>query len=290
MRRSSFWNDSTLKRQNRGKPSAEQLDYRETRTRFQHSVSALQVQWANEDAAEQTTRTADTEQMKNMNTDTKSKLVRLAYRAVRKDFFGDFTKFPAALAKVIGKHPAEFSNCREAVLAEFQNEEAAMPTSLSIKAEVAREQKASGLDYDTSFRVVAERCPTLARRTTIQNEEIAEELADSRKAGAELLEAVNVYFNNHPGMDRTKQADYQYVWNHVYKLNPEITSRLHRPGRPAANLWLPGASDGKTPARTPDKAFQTTGKTPVKEGKNYGSLGADNPAQRAAKISRAVHA
>jgi hypothetical protein len=85
------------------------------------------------------------------------------------------------------------------------------------------------------------------------------------------------------------KADYDLAFAVVSRDHPELMAAMHRPGRSPVNTWQPTDSDGETPERTPDKPFKPVGLTPAKE-KKFGAIDTESPAQRAAKISRAVHA
>jgi hypothetical protein len=91
----------------------------------------------------------------------------------------------------------------------------------------------------------------MQRRIAFQNEEQAEELADSGKAGKEFSELLNAWFVAHPNLDRAKQADYDRGYRTVAQAHPEVMSRMIKPRKGPTNFWRQTRSDGHTPARSP---------------------------------------
>jgi hypothetical protein len=185
-----------------------------------------------------------------MTQDPKSKLFRLVYRELRHHHFNQVAKFPEALAKVAAKHP-EFSNIKSEAAAEFANETASGPTPELFRQEVMVAQQANGGDYDLAFQVTCQKYPAMQRRIAFQNEEQAEELADSDKAGKEFGELLNTWFVLHPNLDRNKQADYDVGYRTVAQAHPEVMSRMIKPRKGPTNLWRKTSVDGHTPPRKP---------------------------------------
>ena len=248
MRIPSWQTECALRRQNRGKLNATELANEEQRTLLRKHISALHARWAIEDAAEPRVK-ADREN--NMTTnDQKTKLFKLTYRELRHHHFNQVAEFPKALAKVVAAHP-EFSNCKAEAAAEFTNETANAPTADQFQQEVLEAQRANGGNFDLAFRVTCQKFPAMQRRLTFQNEEQAEELADSGKAGKEFSELLNAWFVAHPNLDRAKQADYDRGYRTVAQAHPEVMSRMIKPRKGPTNFWRQTRSDGHTPARSP---------------------------------------
>jgi hypothetical protein len=250
MKLPSWQTTASLSRMNRGKKTSIEIATEEQRTHLRHHISILHAKWASEDAGEESTRTtADREN--NMTTnDQKTKLFKLTYRELRHSFFNQVAKFPEALAKVVAKHP-EFANVKADVAAEFTNETANALTADQFQQEVAAARLANGGDYSLAFRATYEKYPAMQRQLTFQNEEQAEELADSGKAGKEFSELLNTWFNNHPNLDRAKQADYDRGYRTTAQAHPEVMARMIRPRKGPTNFWRKTGGDGHTPPRKP---------------------------------------
>jgi hypothetical protein len=237
-----------MRRQNRGKLNATELANEKQRTQLRQHISALHARWAIEDAAEPRVK-ADREN--NMTTnDQKTKLFKLTYRELRHSFFNQVAEFPKALAKVVAARP-EFSNIKSEVASEFINDTASGPTPELFRQEVAVAQKANGGDYDLAFQATFQKYPAMQRRIAFQNEEQAEELADSGKAGKEFSELLNAWFNNHPTRNRNLQSDYNIGYYATAQAHPEVMSRMIKPRTGPTNLWRQTRSDGHTPSRSP---------------------------------------
>jgi hypothetical protein len=263
----SSWNTvAALARQNKGKKSPAQLEHETERGRLRNAISQVVAEWANDDLAEQP-RTTTNESAQIMNTDQKTKLRRMVHKELRARFW-DYTKFPDALANVVRAHP-EFANIKSVLVTEFANEQSEKPTPKAFRAEVLREQKATGLTYSEAFDVVIERHPALLSERNFANER--PDLSDSTAAGAEFQKRLDAYFETYTALDRRKPTDYSKAFNTVCKENPDLMARMNTPGRSPVNLWRSTDSDGKTPA----KRLNVSGRDSE-----------NNPAQRASRISK----
>lgn len=248
MRIPSWQTECALSRMNRGKKTPAEIHNEAERTTLRNLVAGLAAKWATEDQLDQTTRTDESRDI--VNTDKKSKLFRLTYRELRHHHFGVVAKFPEALAKVVAKHP-EFANIKAEVATEFTNEAASVPTPEQFQQEVLAAKMANGGDYGLAFRVTCQKYPAMQRQVAFQNEEMAEEQADSTKASKEFRDLLNTWFNNHPTLDRSRQEDYDHGYNSVAQAHPELMARMIQPGKGPINLWRKTSDDGHTPPRTP---------------------------------------
>jgi len=235
--------ESYLRRENRGKQTTDEIENDLAQRHAQKIFAGLVASWANEE----TTRTAEVE---NMNTDTKSRLRQLVHTELRRNHWGDYAQFEAALAAVIKSHP-EFSNEKTGLLTEFTNERATRPTPEAFRAEVLGVSKATGLSYDEAFVVVCQRHPSMRSEADFRNAK--EDLADSAQAGSEFQKHLDGYFLAHPGSDRKRKGDYDAAWAAVARDHPEVLAAMHVPGRTPANLWQTSDADGKTPPRPAPK-------------------------------------
>jgi hypothetical protein len=195
---------------------------------------------------------------KETMTDQKTKFRRLVAYTVRRDFFGDYKQAAQAAAKVAKCYP-QFLNIKESVSAEFANETpgADMPSPIVLKAAVAREQKASGLSYDESFRAVLSRdYPAAEARITLENEGEREAWEDSKAASKEFNDLLDAYFKDHPFRDRNKGPDWTYAFNAVAKANPNVMARMWTPGKTPFNRWQGEPVDGHAKITVPSKPWQ----------------------------------
>ena len=240
MRRNNFWNESQLRRLNKGAKSAEQIAHEATRAQLQDSISALQRQWAEQDAAEQT-RTQSIEKIMITN-ETRAKVRQAVHDELKKRFW-DYSRWEDGLAAVLARDGAKFSNVA-ALKIEMMNEHHSRPSPQAFAAEVAREQRASGLSYDLAFGVVLERHSGLHSRPELANED----LSDSKAAAVEFQKLIEAGWQSHPSFDRRSQPDYSWIFNSVARANPALMKRMHSPGQTPANLWRTADLDAKAPA------------------------------------------
>jgi hypothetical protein len=182
------------------------------------------------------TRTANTDMMNTAH--AKSKLRGLVSAELRRQF-GDYSK---ALSAVLKRHPA-----LQGAKAELANELASLPSPVQFRAEVRREMVAQDTDYLTAFETVCERYPSL-RHPTIANEQSPAE-ADAERDRREALQRYIREYASDFGLDLTKAAHYEQAFRRVLEMHPEIADAMRKPFPANANLWIPRAGDGHTPAR-----------------------------------------
>ena len=240
MRIPSWRTVAALTRMNRGKPSLTELANQAERTQLQEAISALQARWATEDAADQ--QRVKNESTQLVNTETKTKVRQLTHDLLKKKFWG-YDKYETALAEVLATHGNQFNNAA-AIKIELLNERHSRPSPQAFAAEVAREQQATGLPYDTAFNVVLERHRGLHSRPEMANED----LSDSKAAAVEFQKLIEAGWQTHPSFDRRSQSDYTWIFNSVARANPALMKRMHAPERAPANLWRERAMDAKAPA------------------------------------------
>jgi hypothetical protein len=262
--RSSFWNETTLRRLNKGKKTPMQLANERDIARFRAWVADLTAKWRTEDQQDQT-RTNESEM--NMTSEQKNKLRQLVHDHLQRTFRG-YDKYEQALAEVLAKHKGEFGNTAT-VTAEFMNEHReGRPSPAEFRAEILREQRATGLSYTQAFELVCGRYPELQHPT------LANDRNDTEGAGArseQIQKLVREYCEAF-GLD-PKGPAYTNAFKRVLEMHPEIASAMHLPGRSNANTWRAASSDGTTP--------------PSKYPQGQGVPGpAMTPPERAAKLAK----
>jgi hypothetical protein len=158
--RSSFWNEATLRRLNKGKKTPTQLANERDVARFRTLISDLKAKWRTEDRQEQTHKNESEKAM--LSNEQKTRLRQLVHEHLRNTFRG-YDKYETALAEVLAmpQHKTEFGNIA-ATMAEFANErQQGRPSPAEFRAEILREQRATGLSYEQAFGLVAARYPCL---------------------------------------------------------------------------------------------------------------------------------
>jgi hypothetical protein len=263
---SRFWNEANLRRLNKGKKTPTQLANERDIARFQTLVAGLKSKWAKEDQQE-TTHINESESIM-LDDKQKNRLRQLVDEHLRNTFRG-YDKYEQALSEVLAKHKTEFGNVA-AVTAEFVNERhEGRPSPVEFRAEVLREQRATGLSYDQSFQLVAARYPNLQHPQFGNDRPGMEGEGERRKKIQELIQE---YCTAH-GLNLSNPGTYDHVFQRVLAEHPEITNAMVQPMRSNANTWRTSPRDGHTPT-----APQSSG-VPLRPA-GY------TPPERAAKLAR----
>jgi hypothetical protein len=239
--RSSFWNEATLRRQNRGKMTPMQLANERDIARFRTLVSDLKTKWVAEDQ-QQTTHINESENM--LDDKQKNRLRQLVHEHLHNTFRG-YDRYEEALKEVLvmPQHKAEFGNIA-AVTAEFVNEHReGRPSPVQFRAEVLREQRATGLSYEEAFTVVCERYPGL-QHPEFSNTRPGMEAEGTRRE--RIQELIQEYCMAH-GLNLSNPGTYDHVFQRVLAEHPEITNAMVKPMRSNANTWRTSPRDGHTP-------------------------------------------
>jgi hypothetical protein len=236
----TFWNEKSLARANRGKPSAVERARRKLRA----AVAPYSEKWRRESQEDQENFSGavpESDKRVNENRDMtalqKARLRTLVHRELASKF-QDYSHFEEALARVLKKHP-DLAGGRAELANEFNN----VPTPAVFRQEVAAAQQANGGDYDLAFAATMEKYSGLGlRQPDLSNEDLSEAVARTEQVQKLVREYCATY-----GLDPNRSADYTRAYARVLELNPTIADAMHKPSRSNSNLWRSTPRDGTTP-------------------------------------------